>query len=146
MKIKITLLNEKAVLPKKAHASDAGFDLVATSMIETSDFIEYGTGLALEIPEGFCGKIYPRSSISKYQLALCNSVGLIDSSYRGEIKIRFKKSTNNLAFFPEKVYNIGDRVAQLTIEEVLNAEFENVTKEDLSETERSENGFGSTGE
>lgn len=91
MKIRFKKLTENAVKPKKAHPTDAGFDLVATSRVfDKYGTVTYGTGLAVEIPEGYAGFIYPRSSIFKYDLALSNSVGVIDASYRGEIMAKFR--------------------------------------------------------
>ena len=92
MDIKIKKLNENAVIPKYAKPGDAGMDVVATSINVTDEYIEYGTGLAFEVPEGYCMLIFPRSSVSKYDLTLANSIGLLDSSYRGELKLRFKRN------------------------------------------------------
>ena len=135
--IKIKKLTKDAVIPKYAKPGDAGMDLVATSVTRKDGYIEYGTGLAIEIPQGYVGKIYPRSSISKYPLALCNSVGIIDSGYRGELKLRFKMINSGVA------YNPGDRVAQLIIEKNLLIALEEV--KDLSETTRGVGGFGHSG-
>ena len=80
MKVKIKNLNENAVIPSYSKQGDAGMDLVATSKIfDKYGNVEYGTGLAMEIPEGHVGLIFPRSSISKKDLALTNAVGVIDS-------------------------------------------------------------------
>lgn len=80
MEIKIKKLDKNAVIPKYSKYGDAGMDLVATSVDYSNEYyIEYGTGLAIEIPEGYVGYIFPRSSNSKYDLQLCNSVGIIDS-------------------------------------------------------------------
>ena len=80
MKVKIKKLNENAVIPSYSKQGDAGMDLVATSKIfDKYGNIEYWTGLAMEIPEGHVGLIFPRSSISKKDLALTNAVGVIDS-------------------------------------------------------------------
>lgn len=80
MKVKIKKLNENAVIPSYSKQGDAGMDLVATSKIfDKYGNVEYGTGLAMEIPEGHVGLIFPRSSISKKDLALTNAVGVIDS-------------------------------------------------------------------
>lgn len=141
MKVKIKKLHDSAVVPTKAHEQDAGFDLVAISKDDVDEgvcgFIEYDTGIGLEIPEGYVGLIYPRSSISKTGHILANSVGVIDSNYRGSIKVRFKT-------IPDcKEYEIGDRVAQLIIMPYPSIEFEEV--EELSNTDRGNSGFGSTG-
>lgn len=109
MRIKIKKLNELAVIPKYAKPGDAGLDLTAVHSETNLAYIEYGTGLVIEIPKGFVGLIFPRSSISKTGMSLCNAVGVIDSSYRGEIKLRFyDRNASN-------TYKIGDRIGQLII-------------------------------
>jgi dUTP pyrophosphatase len=140
MKLKVKKLTETATIPFYSKKGDAGLDLIATSKEENAMFVEYGTGLAFEIPPGFVGYIFPRSSISKYHLSLANSVGVIDSGYRGEVKVRFKKTTNSLY---ETLYNVGDKVCQLIVMPVPIVELEQV--EELSNTERGAGGFGSSG-
>ena len=100
--------------------------------------IVYGIGIALEIPEGYVGLIFPRSSNSKQDLLLSNSVGVIDSGYRGEIIVKFKKTVSHA-----NSYNIGERVAQLVLMKLPAVHVEEVTE--LSTSERGEGGFGSTG-
>jgi dUTP pyrophosphatase len=144
MKVKIKKLSPNAVVPKYAKAGDAGMDLTVTEIQFTSDYVAYKTGLAFEIPEGFVGLLFPRSSISKKQLLLTNSVGVLDSGYRGEIEFRFKLNGNGV--LPEgelQIYNIGDRVGQIIIIPYPQIEFEEVAE--LSSTERGEGGFGSSG-
>lgn len=140
MKVKIKKLCPEAIIPTYAHNTDAGLDLVAISkdIIDTKDYgyYQYKTGLSLEIPEGFVGLIYPRSSISKTGMILCNSVGVIDSGYRGEIELRFRYIKNTTE------YNIGDKIGQLVIIPYPKIEFEEV--EEHSKTTRGEGGFGST--
>ena len=138
-------LHENAVIPTYSRSGDAGLDLTAVTINCQDDYIEYGTGLAIEIPEGMVGLLYPRSSISKYDLLQCNSVGVIDSNYRGEIKIRFKNTVGltNTRPFDNKLYNIGDRIGQLII--IRYPQIELVEKEELSDTNRGESGFGSSG-
>ena len=95
MKVLVKKLHEDAVIPKYAYNSDAGCDLVAVTKNETERYIEYGTGLAFEIDsfesQDWYFEIFPRSSLSNYDLILCNSVGVVDNSFRGEVKFRFKK-------------------------------------------------------
>ena len=91
MQVKIKKLSPEAVIPTYAKDGDAGIDLVATSMKFDGTQITYGTGLAMEIPEGFVGLVFPRSSIRKTDLSLSNSVGVIDSGYRGEIQATFNQ-------------------------------------------------------
>lgn len=140
MKIKIRKIHPDAILPAYAKPGDAGMDLIATSkkLVDEKVFgyVEYGTGLTMEIPEGHVGLIYPRSSVSKTGLIMANSVGVIDSGYRGEVSVRFKHVPSTLD------YKIGDKVAQLIILPHPIIEFEESEK--LSETERGDGGFGST--
>ena len=142
MFVKIKKLNENAVIPSYAKKGDAGMDLVATSIIsETDTQITYGIGLALEIPDGFVGLVFPRSSIRKTRLQLSNSVGVIDSGYRGELQATFNKINNNSQ--SENDYKVGDRIAQIMIIPYPKVIFREV--EELSNTERGDGGFGSTG-
>lgn len=91
MKVKFKKLILNAQPPRKAHPTDAGFDLTATSRIyDRHGALTYGTGLAVEIPEGHVGLIFPRSSVFKKDILQSNSVGVIDSGYRGEIMVKFK--------------------------------------------------------
>lgn len=141
MLVKIKKLQESAVIPSYSKIGDAGLDLTATSISYNNGlFLEYGTGLAIEIPEGFGGFIFPRSSISNYNLTLCNSVGVIDSNFRGEIKLRFKTPYNTQRY---REYNIGDRIGQLVILPVPKIEFE--LTEELKDSIRGSSGFGSSG-
>ena len=137
MKVRIKKLSENAVIPTYAKEGDAGMDLVITSIITKNlGDVTYGFGIALEIPNGFVGLVFPRSSIRKYDLALTNCVGVIDSGYRGEIQATFKRSG-------VYVYEVGDRGAQIMIIPHPPIEFEEV--DELSDTERGDGGFGSTG-
>lgn len=140
MFIKIKKLDPNAIIPSYAKAGDAGMDLTALSLsIDPNGFYtEYGTGLAIEIPDGYAGFIFPRSSASKTSQIQANCVGVIDSGYRGEIKVRLKELGN-----PKKLYEIGDRIAQIIIMPVPNVIF--VEVDELNSTERGEGGFGSTG-
>ena len=140
MKIKVKRLNELAMLPTKAHATDAGFDLYATSKIYDNDGnVVYGCGLAFEIPEGYMGLIFPRSSNAKKSLILSNSVGVIDAGYRGEVTAKFKR----LYPISQGEYAIGERFAQLIVIPIPAVGFEEA--EELSESERGVGGYGSSG-
>jgi dUTP pyrophosphatase len=142
MKVKIKKLNPLAQIPTYAKDGDAGMDLVATSIISnTSTQITYGIGLALEIPKGFVGLIFPRSSVRKTRLMLSNCVGVVDSGYRGELQATFNKINNDSV--SENDYKVGDRIAQIMIIPHPSIEFEEA--DELSDTERGEGGFGSTG-
>lgn len=138
MKVKIMKLDAGAIIPKYAKPGDAGMDLYAASFaIDQNNNYVYGTGLAMEIPEGYVGLIFPRSSISKTAHSLRNAVGVIDSGYRGEIMMKYDINTHN-----SPVYEIGDRIAQIIILPYPQIEFEEAWE--LSETQRGKGGFGST--
>jgi len=143
LEIKIKKLNPTAIIPAYAKHGDAGVDLTITSIIsETTTDVSYGFGIALEIPNGYVGLVFPRSSIRKYDLALTNCVGVIDSGYRGELQATFKK-TNWLKGDSSEKYNVGDKGAQIMIIPYPQLKFTEVNE--LSSSERGEGGFGSTG-
>ena len=140
MKVRFKKLVPEAVVPEKAHPSDAGFDLTCVSMHldKQHNVISYGTGIAVEIPEGYVGLIFPRSSVYKKDLSLTNCVGVIDSGYRGEIAFKFRK------LFPfAEAYQAGDRLGQMIIIPIPDIEFEEA--ETLEDSSRGAGGFGSTG-
>ena len=153
MIVKIKKLKPNAVIPTYAKDGDAGMDLVATEIIkDTPEQITYGTGIAMEIRDGFVGLVFPRSSIRKTGLQLSNSVGVIDSGYRGELQATFNKLFGGEAMYdemkvkeiqPNDFYKVGDRVAQIMIIPHPPIEFDTV--DELSDTERGDGGFGSTG-
>jgi dUTP pyrophosphatase len=143
MVVKIKKLVENAVIPAYSKKGDAGLDLTAVSVSFEKNYVSYKTGLAVEIPEGFVGLLFPRSSNSKMDLILTNSVGVIDSGYRGEIELRYKLVANGVTPSIVGTYNIGDRVGQLIIIPYPSIEFQEVTE--LSTTERNTGGYGSTG-
>ncbi|MBO7264054.1 MAG: dUTP diphosphatase [Alistipes sp.] len=136
MNVKIKRLNDKAILPTKAHTSDAGYDLYASSCYYDDGMLHYGTGVAVEIPEGYVGLVFPRSSIANTHLTLSNSVGVIDSGYRGEIMAKFRKGGTN-------AYRVGERIAQLIIIPYPEVVFEEVNE--LSDSDRGVGGYGSSG-
>jgi dUTP pyrophosphatase len=139
MKIQFKKLVPEAQKPKFGKPGDAGADLVATSIDLSRDGqMVYGTGLAVEIPEGMVGLVFPRSSVRNYDLVMSNSVGVIDSGYRGEIMVTF-----NLKNPWADIYKVGDRIAQLVIMPVPLVQYTEVAE--LSETQRGEGGHGSTG-
>ena len=121
-------------------------DLTAVSGELKGDYIEYKTGLAFEIPRGHVGLIYPRSSISNKTMYLANAVGIIDSQFRGEVTFRFRlhPASGAFPFNRPKIYEAGDRVGQMSIMSYPYIKFNEVEK--LSETERGEGGYGSTGD
>lgn len=137
MKVKIKKLHPKAVIPKYAKEGDAGMDLFITDIKSKNRFdVTYGFGISMEIPEGHVGLIFPRSSIRNQDLVLSNSVGVIDSGYRGEIQATFKRTGSYR-------YDVGEKAAQIIILPYPSVAFEEV--EELSNTERGSGGFGSTG-
>lgn len=137
--IKIQLLHPDAKLPARAHPTDACYDVVAVSTRSTDQYREYGLGFATEIPPGWQGLIFPRSSISTYDLALANSVGVVDAGYRGEWVVRFRYTDAG----PRHVYGIGSKVAQIQFQRVPEVRFELVGS--LAPSPRDTGGFGSTG-
>lgn len=141
MQVRVKKLHEDAVIPAYGKPGDAGLDLTATS-IEKDSYgnVVYGTGLAIEIPEGYVGLIFPRSSNSKTDLYLTNHVGVVDSGYRGEIMFKFRA---NPSLINAVIYQVGDRVGQLII--IPYPQIELVEADELSDSERGEGGFGSTG-
>ena len=136
MEIKIKKIHPDAKIPAYAHDDDAGMDVYAVSKEVTEKFVEYGTGLAFEIPENYVMLIFPRSSISKKDLLLCNSVGVLDSGYRGELKLRFQR-------FGDEDYEIGEKIGQIIVLPYPKIKFKE--ENELSETSRGDGGFGSTG-
>ena len=141
MQVKIKKLSPEAVIPQYAKDGDAGMDLVATSIKFDGTQITYGTGLSMEIPKGFVGLVFPRSSIRKTDLSLSNSVGVIDSGYRGEIQATFNQKA--LSKNGSLLYGVGDRIMQIIIIPYPPIEFEEVNE--LNNTDRGQGGFGSTG-
>ena len=141
MEVKIKKLHPDAVIPAYTKPGDAGLDLTATSVV-TDEYgnVVYGTGLAIEIPFGYAGLLFPRSSNSKTDLYLTNHVGIVDSGYRGEIMFKYRPLDGILN---SKIYQVGERVGQIVILPYPAVSFEEV--EQLSDTERGEGGYGSTG-
>lgn len=145
MKIKFKKLSEKAVTPTKAHASDGGFDLTATSRAVRPYYIEYGTHLSVSVPEGYIGLLFPRSSVSDKPLNLANSVGVLDPGYQGEVKLRFRKTIGAAIHTDSEseLYRIGDRIGQLVILELPKFELEEV-ENFTTKTDRGTGSFGSS--
>lgn len=143
MKVKIKKLDHNAVMPTKVHATDAGFDLYCTSREVNWEKrqLTCHTGLAFEIPEGYVGLIFPRSSVSNKPLMMANSVGVVDSCYRGEVTAKFNITDTRQSVFSH--YQEGDRIAQMIIIPYPEIEFEET--DSLSESDRGTGGYGSTG-
>ena len=142
MTLKVKKLDTKAKLPEYAKLGDAAMDVYATSVKFEENYVEYGTGLSFEVPEGYVMLIFPRSSVSTKDMMLANSVGVLDSGYRGELKLRF-----NIVCEPGKLkrdyYNPGDKIGQIMILPYPLVTCMEVSE--LSETQRGAGGFGSTG-
>jgi len=137
MRIRVKKVHQKAVIPRYAHFGDAAVDLVAVKRWEDDHGnLCYGTGLTMEIPIHHVGLLFPRSSVSKTDLRLCNSVGVIDSGYRGEVIVKFDKQGNSC-------YEPGDRVAQLLLVPIPSINFVEVIN--LPNSDRGTGGFGSSG-
>jgi dUTP pyrophosphatase len=146
--LKFKKLHPNAVIPSYAKPGDAGLDLTAIDVLYCEEFIEFKTGLAVEIPPGFVGLLFPRSSITKKLVVMANSVGVIDSGYRGELVARFKRVQHDVGcnygyYDTEQYYQRKDRVAQLIVIPYPTFRIEEVDK--LSSSERGTTGFGSTG-
>lgn len=155
MELKIKLI-EGGSLPSKATDGSAAFDCYSRGSSYNGDkgYLEVKLGFCAEVPKGYVMKLFPRSSVTNRGLMLGNSVGIIDSDYRGEVMARFYPNASSLialmpgsglkavARYCEEVYRKGEAVAQFTIEKIEDVEI-NVVDE-LSETDRGEGGFGST--
>lgn len=144
LNVNFAKIHPKAKLPSYSKNGDAGLDLTAVDMkyvrdAET-DYYEYDTGLSCEIPQGYVGLIFPRSSITKTDLILSNCVGVVDSGYRGKITARFRKTTGS-----PHIYQVGDRVCQMIILPYPKVSTREVDYTELSQTERGTGGWGSTG-
>ena len=138
--VKVKKIVPEAVIPSYSKPGDAGMDLTITKEIENTSFsVSYGFGIAMEIPKGYVGLVFPRSSVRNQDLILSNCVGVIDSGYRGELQATFKK-TNGLDSIK---YKVGDRGAQIIILPYPTIYMTEVPE--LSNTERGSGGFGSTG-
>ena len=142
MELPILKLNEAAVIPTRGHPGDAGLDLysVEPAHLGPGERWSVGTGIAVEIPEGHAGMVLPRSGLAReHGIALVNSPGLIDSGYRGEIRVLLLNND------PAEIFRVapGDRIAQLVITPIAAAE--PVEVEVLAESSRGEGGFGSSG-
>ena len=143
MKINIKRLTETAILPERGSAYAAGYDLFAdlqeTVSIQPHETKMIGTGLAMEIPEGYFGGIFARSGLSsKEGLRPANCVGVVDADYRGEVKVALHNDGEVV-----REIKAGQKIAQLVVVPFLGVEFDEV--EELSETVRGVGGFGSTG-
>lgn len=169
LQVKVKKFHPNAVIPKYAKKGDAGLDLTAVSKkFDKDGNIVYDIGLGFEIPDGYMGLLFPRSSNAKKDLILTNSVGVIDSGFRGSVAMKYKPSgvfadyngektseefENSFDFvdFPKGeendldliLYEVGERVGQIII--IPYPQIQLIESEELSKSERGENGYGSTG-
>ena len=142
MSLRFRRLVPGAVPPSRAHEGDAGYDLHAAEPLTLApgERAVVGTGIAVAIPEGHAGLVLPRSGLAfKHGIALVNAPGLIDSGYRGELRVLLLNTDRATPFDVEP----GDRIAQLVVVKVEAPELEEL--ELLEETARGSGGFGSTG-
>lgn len=142
MELRTTRLRDDAILPTRAHEGDAGLDLYAAdaTTIGPGERATVATGIAVEVPEGHAGLVLPRSGLAaRHGISLVNAPGLIDSGYRGEIKVLLLNTDREVAFAVAP----GDRIAQLMLTPVADAEPVEVTE--LATTARGAGGFGSSG-
>lgn len=141
MKVKFKKVNPDVKHgPVKMHTDDAGFDLWCYSVEEdpARGIISYGTGICVEIPQGYVGLLLPRSSVYKVQLQQANGVGIIDSGYRGELVFKYRILKQH-----SSRYEIGERIGQLVILPIPQVEMEEASE--LDDSIRGKSGFGSTG-
>ena len=133
----------EGILPTRAHITDAGLDLYSTRITQETDnsgkmILVYHTDIAVEIPDGYVGLMFMKSSVSRRSVYACNAVGVIDSGYRGELMAKYKVSTDAIP----TIYQAGEAFAQLLI-----VPLELPTPmfvDELTETDRADGGFGST--
>jgi dUTP pyrophosphatase len=142
MELPVKKLNDEARLPERAHDGDAGLDICASEAahIGPGERWSVGTGIAIEVPDGHAGLVLPRSGLARqHGIALVNSPGLIDSGYRGEVRVLLLNTD------PADTFRVavGDRIAQLVIAPI--AVVDVVESAALSETARGDGGFGSSG-
>lgn len=143
MELKIKKLSDKAIMPIRAHNSDAGLDLTTTSITseinECGQFIlVYHSDIAVEIPDGYVGLLFPRSSIAKKSIQFTNAVGVIDSGYRGEIMAKVRNTSGDSI---PAVYKVGEKFAQLVIVPYVS----DITISEVSELQESDRGTGGYG-
>lgn len=142
MSLKVRRLDPAAILPQRAHPGDAGLDLHAIERVELAPGARASvrTGVAVEIPAGQAGLVLPRSGLAaRHGISLANAPGLIDSGYRGELRVLLLNTDREETVTLEA----GDRIAQLVLVRVEVPEVEEV--DELGESERGEGGFGSSG-
>lgn len=142
--MKVKLLNDVAEMPVRAHATDAGADLKSISQytLMPNEMKTIGTGIAIQLDEGYVGLVFSRSGMGKSRVNLSNAVGVIDAGYKGELKVMLQNEGNE-----PFLINPGDRIAQLVVLPIITPSFEKYegTDEEWLDTKRGSKGFGSTG-
>jgi dUTP pyrophosphatase len=150
--LSVKKLDPEAVIPSRVHEGDVGYDVTAIddgTWSPDGTFLEYKTGIAIEVPKGFHTELFPRSSVSKYDLLLANSIGLVDNGYRGELRFRFKYiprfqvTEGVLEQLPPIFYKKGDKIGQIVVRQSI-TQFPVNEVNELSETARGDGGFGSS--
>lgn len=142
-------LHPDATMPTKATDGSNGLDLTATNVSKEQDPLGNNhlhiihTGIAVQIPKGYVGLLFSRSSIANKSFSLANAVGVLDNDYTGEITFKFRYTGNGQQFWHQQSYNEGDRIGQLLI--VPSPEIKMIEVKELKETKRGPNGYGSTG-
>jgi dUTP pyrophosphatase len=142
MSLRVVRLDERAILPTRAHPGDAGLDLYALDATELGpgERASVSTGIAVEIPAGQAGLVLPRSGLAaRHGIALVNAPGLIDSGYRGELRVLLLNTDRQRSFSVA----VGDRIAQLVLVEVRTPV--PIEVDELDHSERGAGGFGSSG-
>ncbi len=140
--LRVRRLDPAAVLPRRAHPGDAGYDLCALEdlVVGPGERAMIRTGIAIELPHGHAGWVVPRSGLAaRHGIALVNAPGLIDAGYRGEVQVLLLNTDRSAEF----VVTAGDRIAQLVVAAVAAPDVEEVDA--LSDSARAGGGFGSTG-
>jgi len=150
-KIKFIKNHKDATAPRRAHISDSGYDIVSAADAEIERdasghilYLSYNSGISIEPPDNVYFLLYPRSSVRKYNLLLCNSVGVIDTSYRGDVLVCFRPTIYTENIDDLNIYKKGDRIAQLIPRIRLDIDF--VESSYVRATKRGCGGFGSSGE
>lgn len=143
MTLKIKRLVEDAIMPIRAHKGDAGIDLTCVNITQELNecgqlILVYHSGIAVQIPEGYVGLLFPRSSIYKKSLSITNCVGVIDSGYRGEVMAKMRSTTDVVP----SIYKPGERFAQLVLVEI--PSYDIVEASELDDSDRGEGGYGSS--
>lgn len=142
MNIKYKIIDKNIKGPQYSRKEDACFDMYCRKINHEQGYIEYKLNAAFEIPEGFVGLLFPRSSITDKDLMVKNSVGIIDPNYRGEVSMRCTIPSMATGHKKE-LYNIGDKCAQMMI--IINPKINLIESNKLSETSRGDKGYGSSG-